>query len=484
MIKRTFMLLLVFMLILSMGMLAFATESIQSYGNEFKIDTYDEFNTGVETKNVVVNKNGSITLADVSEDGEYVSQIIDVPNFEYMVVSWNSDTPEGTWVEIQAKVLVNHWDEEGQDKENWTDWLTWGRWSPFIERASVSSEDLLAKISVDELIVKGQKGETANKVQLRVILHSNNHDAKPTLRLLHGTLKNTLEGQAIDKEFKDPVDISNLNKYIATPKFSQMIRDPKIANSICSPTTITMIMNGKGEELLPEEVAQNTYDFDYGFGNWAFAMASVGSYGYEAYVDYTTIDGLKQEVAKGYPVGVSVKYSNDPKKSSLPYVEGAPGITGGHLIVVTGFEKDKDGNEYVLVNDSFAPDNETVSRKYKLDQFQNAWSKKVAYIVRDKEDGAGFASARRINAEFVMTEKTNEYQIMAEGKIVNIDNFDGTVAYTLDSEKENFDDVVYNYFSKFKNINNALQFKEKEFSAENLKVYVITDGGYVYVIEH
>lgn len=480
MIKKTLILLLVFSMILSTGMTTFADGSIQSFGNEFEIDTEDEFSYG-EVEDVSVDGsigNGAITLVKDKTDGIYTSQEIEVPNFEYMVVCWNSDTPEGTYVEVQARVFI-------QPLEKWTNWLSWGEWSPFIKRASSSTVDELAEISVDELIVKGSNGETANKVQLKVILHSDNDNITPTVRYLHGTLKNTLDGQTIEKEFRNPEDISNLDKNIATPALSQMIRDPKIASSICSPTTITMIMNGKGEELLPEEVAQNTYDFNYGFGNWAFAMASVGSYGYQAYADYTTIEGLKQEIAKGYPVGVSVKYSNDPKQTAYPYVEGAPGITGGHLIVVTGFDKDKDGNEYVLVNDSYAPENDTVSRKYKLEQFEEAWSrsKNMAYIVHEKEDGAGNACTKRIEAELVESDKSKAYYISVDGEIINIDNFDGTVAYTLDDNNE-FNDIEYEYFSKFKNIKNSLIFKEKEFSDSHLKLYAITDIGYVYVIEH
>lgn len=474
---------------LTMGVIACAKDedTIKSYGNEFKIDTYEDFDTGKEgLNNVIRNENGSVTLNEVNDEGgygEYISREIEVPNFEYMVMSWNSDTPEGTSVEVQAKVLVNHYDKDksGKDIEvkTWTDWLSWGEWSPFIQRASVSPDDELAYISVDELTIKGSSGETASRVQLKVIFRSSNSN-KPTVRMLHGTLKNTLKGQAIEKQFESALNESDWNKNIATPAMSQMIRDPNIANSICSPTTITMIMNGSGERLLPEEVAQSTFDFNYGFGNWAFAMASAGSYGYEAYVDYTTIEGLKHEIAKGYPVGVSVKYSNDSKNTSYPYVEGAPGVTGGHLIVVTGFEKDAEGKEYVLVNDSYAPDNETVSRKYKLKQFERAWSNNTAYIIHEKEEGAGYASTKRIDAELVADESSEAFKIMVDDEVFDINNFDGTAAYTFNDDQDNFNNTEYNYINNFTNMD-ALKFPKNELSSP-LKLYLITDYGYVYVI--
>jgi hypothetical protein len=452
--------------------------TIVAFGNEFEIGTYDEFLLGELDNNTALISDigdGAITLKAVDgkypTEGEYISQIIDVPNFEYMVASWNSDTPEGTYVEIQAKVLVNHFDENNQPIQTWTEWLSWGQWSPFIVRASADTNGILAETSVDELIVKGSHGETASKVQMKAILRTDNPLVTPTVRYLHGTLKNTMN--PISKEFKENIDVTNLNKNIITPAYSQMIRCPRIKNSICSPTTITMIMNRFEEELLPEEVAQNTYDNNYGFGNWAFAMASTGSYGYKSYVDYTTIEGLKREIVKGYPVGVSVKYSNDTTNTKYPYVEGSPGVTGGHLIVVTGFET-INGVEYVLVNDSYAPDNETVSRKYKLDQFEKAWSNRVAYIVHDKELNAGSDHTMRIEAKLVDTDVANEYKVYVNDANIDVQNFGGTIAYTFD------DDLTYKYFPKITD-KNSLAFSCEDIQNPKLKVYVITDMGKVYI---
>ena len=494
MTKRSISIFLVMMMVLTAGTPAYGAEKevkeekvaiIESHGNEFEIGTYDEFLSGNEFNNTIITNSsgdGAITLEKTQgkypSDGSYISQEIDVPNFEYMVASWNSDTPPGTYVEVEARVLVNHFDKNGEPIQTWSEYLSWGQWSPFMARKSASRTDTLAKISVDELIIRGSKGETASKVQLRVNLHTDDPATTPVVRYLHGTLKNTLSGQSIPKVFKDEQDISNLNKNIETPEFSQMIRDPKTANSICSPTTITMLMNRMGEKLLPEEVAQNTFDNNYGFGNWAFAMAFASNYGYKTYVDYTTIDGLKQEIAKGYPVGVSVKYSNDPNYTKYPYVEGAPGITGGHLIVVTGFDT-IDGVEYVLVNDSYAPENETVARKYKLDQFDKAWSNRTAYIVHEKEPNSGREHTMRIKAELVETDVPGEYQIFVGNENINVIDFGGSIAYTTDGNTMEFDQVTYKYFPKVSV--NSLTFTEEELKSPHFTLYVITDTGYVYV---
>lgn len=487
MLKKTISIVLALIMIFStLGLPVYGEEKIEAYGNEFEIGTYEEFMTGEEFENISVVEDigdGAILLEKGKkgyyEDGVYISQVIDVPKFEYMVASWNSDTPPGTYVEIQARVMVSL-NKNGKEIQQWSNWLSWGKWSPFIARASEDTNGKLALVSTDELMVKGTEGETASKVQLKVKLHTDNAEATPVVRFLHGTLKNTLDGQGIEKVYKDEEDIKNLNKHIDTPLFSQMIRDPRTAKSICSPTTITMMMNRMGEKLLPEEVAQNTYDNNYGFGNWAFAMASAGSYGYRAYVDYSTIEGLKQEIAKGYPVGVSVKYSNDPNNNKYPYIEDAPGITGGHLIVVTGFET-IDGVDYVLVNDSFAPENETVARRYKLEQFDKAWSNRTAYIIRDKEANAGDDHTMRIEAKLVETEVPGEYQVFVGEENINVQNFGGSIAYTTDGDDKKFDEVTYKYFPKITD-KNSLIFEDNEPASPHFKLFVITDIGYVYVV--
>lgn len=452
------------------------TDSIEAFGNEFEIGNSKEFNTGTFESVAIANDiaNGAIVLdkknGSYPAHGVYYSQIIDVPEFDDLVVSWNSDTPEGTYVDVEARVLVNHYDENNEPVETWTDYFSWGRWSPHMERRSTNRRDTLARMGVDTLSINGSKGETGSKVQLRVNLYSNNPNITPSVRYLHGTLKNGSKN--IEKVFKNYVDTTNLDKDIETPEYSQMIRNPGTSSSICSPTTITMMMNRFGEVLLPDEVAQNTYDNNYGFGNWSFAMASAGSYGYKSYVDFTTIEGLKQEIAKGYPVGVSVRYTNDPDDNRYPYIEGSPGVTPGHLIVVRGFTT-INGVEYVIVNDSYAPGDETVRRLYKLDQFDKAWSNRAAYIIRDKQFRTGNDHTMRIASTLVATDIENEYQVFANGENIDVTNFGGVIAYTTDN------DATHKYFAR--NPKNSLTFTLEEISDPNLKVYVITDTGKVYV---
>ncbi len=463
-----------------------ASQPIVAFGNEFEVGTGAEFASGTLTNLEIDNTigDGALRLADGATEGTYTSGIIDTARFEYLVMSWNSDTPEGTWVEVKARALVNHMNST-QWVQDWSSYLSWGKWSPFIQRASTTNSDALVKMATDEFTVKGSRGETGEKVQLQVTLHSDDPAVTPVLRYLHGTMKNTLPNQAIPKDYRCDIDVTNLEANLEIPRYSQVVRDPRNAGSICSPTTVTMLMNARDPELkrLPEEVAQNLFDFVYnGFGNWAFAMASAGSYGFKSYVDYTDITGVKKYIAQGYAVGASVKYSTNPGASN--YLEGAYGTTNGHLVVIRGFVN-KNGVDYIICNDAWAADNPTVYREYKLSQFLTAWTNGVVYVVKEKEENAGLHATRRIEAKLIETADSGYYEVIAPGHSDIISKLDGNIAYITEPEVfEGANTSVYKYIPRANYTGrNTLYFEDTSiFEDEDFKMYVITDTGYVYII--
>ena len=454
--------------------------NINVFGNEFDFTNFKGF-TCENMNNVVVNESicdGALELSSENgtyiSDGYFLSPEIQVPKFQYMVLSWNADTPEGTYVEAEARVLVNHCDESGNNIQTWTDWLSWGKWSPHIDRKSASTDLPLAKVITDELKIKGSSGETAEVVQIKVTLHTDNKEVTPILRYIHGSLKNTLEGQNIEKIIDKEVDENKIYQTINIQSFSQSIRCPKISDSICSPTTMTILLNRFGENLLPEEVAHSSLDSNYGFGNWSFAAAIAGSYGYKSYVDYTTIEGLKAEISKGYPVGVSVQYSNE-KNDKYPYIEGTTGRTPGHLMTICGFTK-RDEVEYIVVNDSYAKDNESARREYKVEEFKNAW-KNVAYIVRDKVTNAGTSPTKRLNAELRPSNDNGKYELYYNNSKVDMTGFGGCIMYTIDDGK------TFTYLCK-DNSFSPIELSNELVENPNFKLYVILGLGKVYIVNN
>lgn len=407
-------------------------------GNLAVFTTAEDFAAGT-LENVVTDEsigNGAIVLKEGESEGTYTSEVLGTAPFEYMVASWGADTPTGTWIDVSARAYVDM-------KKGWTEWLSWGKWSDSVKRGSVSGECDLAYMDTDTFTISGKDGETASKIQLKVTLHANADGVSPTVRQLGVTYKNTLEGQYITPVYYGEAVELPEKVVLDTPAYSQMVREQSIAGSMCSATTICTLLNDRGEDTLPEEIALIDYDSDYdGFGNWAFSVAAAGSYGYDVYIQYADLDIVRQELAHGYSVGISVKYSSG-SNGQYPYLEnGAAGSTAGHLITITGYET-IDGVDYFYSSDSAAGSDAGCLRRYRADQLDAAWSAKVAYIIHDKEENISACNPNRVECELVSAGE-NEYTLMANGEAVQIGkNFTsakwksdgcGIIAYYLEGE--------------------------------------------------
>lgn len=381
------------------------------------------------------------TTFDDFTSGTYTSAVVETRPFEYMVLSWNADTPDGTHIEIDGRVRVGG---------RWSSWLSWGKWSTsaFLDgdgrlalpgsAPAAETDDPLAKLATDELQVKGAAGEAADAFQYRLTLHSlqgGASDGGPRVRLVACTLRNTLPGRDIPKEYPpDAPDLSHLEVDLDVPAYSQYRRDPRIGGSICSPTCMAMVLAYRGIDISPEQAAWGVNDYTVPmFGNWPFNTAFAASYGLVAYVEYLTPAAgsdpwyaVKQEVVRGNPVVVSVRYRRPDYSGSSSFpVEGVPiNATGGHLVLVRGFAW-RDGVEYVIVNDPAAPDDETVRREYRADQFAVAWHKKVAYITRMRGAGTRNPTPPRVlDGTLVpiggVAEGFVRYQLQVDGESIDL----------------------------------------------------------------
>lgn len=341
-----------------------------------KISGKDEFNKGYFQGVDISRVNNEEILTILKEDnnykelGTYISEEIETEDFTNLILTWNSKTPENTYLEVLARAYIV---ERNEEVGKWSEYLSWGIWGTTINSSSNNSKCELAKIDTDVFVVNDKINKVAKKLQIKVNLYSEDLQSTPSLRQLTATFIDTIRPKEV---FADNVEKIYCEKILETPCFSQYEREQSIAARICSPTSLTMVLNRMGEKLIVEEVAWNCYDYKYdGFGNWAFNVAFAGSLGYEAYIEYGSLEALQREISKGYPVVVSVKYTNDINNKEYPYVENSPLTTSGHLIVVCGIEVDNNGKVYIVVNDPAGENNESVRRKYKLEEFLIAWSK-------------------------------------------------------------------------------------------------------------
>lgn len=428
--------------------------------------------------------NGALVLVDGANEGSFVSDVFELPQFAEALMSWNVDAPEGSYVKPMARVRVDG---------VWSSWLCWGDWAPAILRSSHDTKGDVASISCDTLEVHGAPEKVADACQIRCDLFREEGAASPALRLLGITSRLSLNDRL--KHTMGPIEIDN-----PAPAYTQLNRDPNMARRMCSAVTTTVLLNAQGENIMPEEMALLHWDEEYGgIGNWAFSVAAAGAMGYEAYAVMTDIDGMKQLLMEGYPLGAAVAYSNTQERATArsPYVENTPGFTPGHLMTIRGMTT-IDGREYALVNDSYGEPDSAAILQFPLDQFQYAW-KGVLYVVKDKLDGAGYTAGIRIPAKLEATDFGDEWKLMVEGeeKPMPADFHGkrkgavrGSIAYTVSDGREYATDANREVFYTKVTTNGYVFLPARQLLMKNpmgekgvITVYIMTNHGITYVAE-
>ena len=303
---------------------------VEVIGNHIKLTTHDAFAAGQMINLVHADKlgDGAIRMKK-SGEATFLTPVFqpDLP-FNDLVASWNTETPAGTVAEVFGRVYIPEYDgwtdRDGNTYDGWTDWITWGKWSTHIARCCPACQDSHPRKDSEEtngwafaysfngggdssINVRGEF--TATAFQLKVVFTAESDcEAMPSLRLLAATWKNTNDPEWRTKCTYPEAPIEAAPSVLLdTPAISQMARDPDYGNVICSATSVTMLMNARGADLLPEDVTLLNYDYGFGGnGNWSFSCAIAGAYGYESYVSYSSFEAIRQEITKGYGVGLSV----------------------------------------------------------------------------------------------------------------------------------------------------------------------------------
>ncbi len=387
-------------------------------------------NTAVENGGIRLGRRGSGHLPA----GSYTTPPLTSEVFTEVVPSWNADTPRGTTVEVQARVSAR-----GQ----WSEWFSFGRWSPFILRASPEiSRDEMAQCDAEFLTVLPGR-PAAEMVQLRVHLATEDPAVSPTVRLLAVSV-NADVGR--EKGADEP------ERVLETPAYSCLVRDPAIAGWMAGATSLAMLMNRHGEDLLPEEVARAVYDKGAGkYSNLSFLCAVAGAYGYECYASFAGVETLWREVWCGNPVGALVRYhapalspvegaeeGDAPRRPAdlpgeAPVLEGATVDSSGHIAVVRGLEK-RGRETWVLLNDPLAPDDAATRREIPLARFEEIYAG-LCLVLHKGPNGAGAAKPVREMAQLALEEGEIRLvlrgQQMVPGPFTREDYTRSTLCYTV-----------------------------------------------------
>lgn len=334
----------------------FTIGSSSVFRNHTYIERANDFESNNFT-NVYINENNKLALLDNFEIGSYESNIIQTREFTSLVTSWSALSGTTHTVEVLIKVLV-----DGE----WSDYLSYQPWGLGLQNKAINQESTnkLAKLTDDIVFINNNK--QANAFQFKIILRRNKiTDPSPEVSLVSVTLEIPNYEFKVDNDLPDFVDYD-------VPKLNQNIV-PTIGNSICSPTSITMLLKYKGHSFTEHDEFEHRYIAylarDYGnniFGNWVFNTVTASSFGHDAYVKRMySFEELMHHLHTVGPVAASVKGNMQDLYT-----------TNGHLIVVRGYRV-TDDKTYVIAND---PNLKDVYFEYDLDVFMNVW-RNIIYVI-------------------------------------------------------------------------------------------------------
>lgn len=407
-------------------------------GNLLKITTASDFKAG-RMKGLRIDSeigDGALLLEDGRLSGIFESDVYECDSFANMVACWNAAVYEGSEVEVYARARYDG---------TWTEYLTWGVFTPFASRGSSEGKDgTCAMVDQDTFCMADDL--TADAVQMKVVLRRDESSyASPVVRMLTMTCSG---GDMKPAYAEEPLAELPDSSLIEAPAVSQLIRAPQIAKDICSPTTMTVMMNSRNGELnlLPEEYALNVRDeAEQIFGSWSFSVAGAGLYGFDAYPQFCGQDILLQELAKGHTIGINVKYTNQ-KDTDYPYMDGVFDRTGGHLICLIGYEYEDaihdDDHLYFFSSDSFGEADETSYRRYRWNELKECMGG-IAYIIPDDKaevTGEYAPGIMRKTVQLVKDEnRDNTWTLQEDGKDIDMDRFitgSGVLAFTASGNGE------------------------------------------------
>jgi hypothetical protein len=200
--------------------------------------------------------------------------------------------------------------------------------------------------------------------ELTIISQQHSGDETANIIRLGVTLDNS---EAVTNEIEFSADGPADFSPVALPVefISQFAEGTAADDSLCCPTSATMVLRFWGIEAGVQQVARLAYDRRHQlYGNWSLTVAAMSSYGLRAWVQrHRSVGELYRSVKAGRPVITSLAFGS----GGLP---GAPiAKTGGHLLVVRGFTESGD----VLVNDPAGRTVNTGMIAYDRRAFSRAW---------------------------------------------------------------------------------------------------------------
>lgn len=335
------------------------------------LDTFTLFTTGTFLRTAVPpQRYAPLTLRDERNQfprtGYWITpQIATEFAATDFLPSYNPHCPPDTGVRLDLRIRDA---KSGQ----WSPWLylgSWGRTLASPEGRTIKTDN--AQVLIDYLTLNAP----ADAYQARVTFHAFNLDPSlnPTLRRLsvHYSGPATppirlVAAPSIPAAFDIPIPF----RAQGAPIIPKPLRP-----EICSPISVSMVMQYMGIDHATPDNALAIYDAEYDlFGNWGRAVAYAGQLGLDAYLRrFRNFDDVRATLAAGQPIIASIRF----RKGQCPSFVFSQ--SSGHLLVIRGYTEDG----RLIVNDP-ASQEKGERALYTAQDMQKAWLDHggVAYIIR------------------------------------------------------------------------------------------------------
>ena len=281
--------------------------------------------------------------------------------FTQLIFSWNSNRPEDGSFLFKLRVR----DAATKKWDTWHKVATWG-----VEQKSFFSRGTYSTFHYSRLEM--EKGCLADGFEIEV-----DGEGDATIDLIKGIfIAVSNQSEFVPEPYNDRGRGLRSCKVKRAVKKSQMMIDHPRANALCSPTSVSMMVQTLQKRFVdPLSVAQHVYDPSLNiFGNWAFNMAHAFELGRDNLFFYamrpSSFDEIHKKLRKNFPVAVSIR--GPIKGGYTPY-------KNGHLLVVVGWDAH---HNKVICFDPASHELNGVRIEYDIHDFIPAWerSRRLTYM--------------------------------------------------------------------------------------------------------
>ena len=290
----------------------------QTYADQHFVLGIDSLVQTIESSDgVVISPDGScLMLQPDRKQGSVILKPQHAPYpFNQGLPSWNGSAPDAS-----SSFLVQMRFPYGG---GWSPWLTVGYWKEYFLTAYGSTSYGGGNVDVDYVTLNAYQSDWQFKVTL---VRTGIDLPSPTIRKLSffASDSRTTASMNLTRIVNDnPPEI-----FVPTDFIYQYGVDPDIGGSICSPTSVSMILRSYDIPVDPLQFARDTYDpYHNMFGVWPRVVDNAAEYGLDGSVmRYRTWSQARDVLASGGRISISV----------------GPPLYSGHLMMLAGFSASGD----------------------------------------------------------------------------------------------------------------------------------------------